>query len=87
MFPSEAICQTHIRLNNFYMDNFIQSSSTPAAARQLTKNLRTVLQRGGFCLTKFISNNSDALSAIPAVDCQKSASETKVFGSNMVSSH
>ena len=59
--------------------DFIQYFSTPAAARQLTKNLRTVLQRGGFCLTKFIANNSDALSAIPAEDRDKSASETKVL--------
>ena len=59
--------------------DFIQYFSTPAAARQSTKNLRTVLQRGGFCLTKFIANNSDALSAIPAEDRDKSASETKVL--------
>ena len=67
-------------LNNFYMDDFIQSFSTPVAARQLTNDLRTVLQRGGFRLTKFISNNSDALSSIPAEDREKSASKTKVLG-------
>ena len=67
-------------LNNFYMDDFIQSFSTPAAARQLTNDLRTVLQRGGFRLTKFISNNSDALSSTPVEDREKSASETKVLG-------
>ena len=67
-------------LNNFYMDDFIQSFSTAAAARQLTNDLRTVLQRGCFRLTKFISNNSDALSFIPAEDREKSASETTVLG-------
>ena len=67
-------------LNNFHMDDFIQSFSTPAVARRLTKDLLTVLQRGDFRLTKFISNNSDALSFIPAQDRVKSASETKVLG-------
>ena len=67
-------------LNIFYMDDFIQSFSTTAAARQLTNVLRTVLQRGGFRLSKFISNNSDALSSIPVEDREKSASETKVLG-------
>ena len=62
------------------MDDFIQSFSTPAAACQLTNDLRTVLQRGGFRLTKFISNKSDALSSIPAEDREKSASQTKVLG-------
>ena len=56
------------------MDDFIQSFSTPVAARQLTNDLRTVLQRGGFRLTKFISNINDALSAIPAEDREQSAS-------------
>ena len=67
-------------LNNFYMNDFIQSFSTPVAACQLTNDLRTVLQRGGFRLTKFISNNNDVLSAIPAGDREQSASETKVLG-------
>ena len=67
-------------LNNFHKDDFIQSFSTPAVARRLTKDLLTVLQRGDFRLTKFISNNSDALSFIPAQDRVKSASETKVLG-------
>ena len=60
------------------MDGFIQSFSTQTSARQLTKNLRTVFQRGG--LTEFISNNHDVLSANPAEDREKSASETKVLG-------
>ena len=67
-------------LNNFLLDDFIQSFSTPAAARKLINILRTVLQRGGFRLTKFISNNRDVLSAIPAGNREKSASETKVLG-------
>ena len=61
------------------MDDFIQSFSTQAAARQLANDLRSVLYRGGFRLTKFISNNSDALSSIAAEDREQSASETKVL--------
>ena len=64
--------------NNYFMDDFIQSLSTTAAARRLTKILGTVLHRGVFRLTKFISNNSDALSSVPAEDRGKSTPETKV---------
>ena len=48
-------------LKDFYMDDFIKSFSTITDARQLTSDLRTVLARGGFRLTKFACNNSSAI--------------------------
>ena len=67
-------------LNNFYMDDFIMSFATAEAARRLASNLRTVLQHGGFRLTKFVSNNPAALTALPEEDMDIIQNTTKVLG-------
>ena len=67
-------------LNNFYMDDFIMSFATAEAARRLASNLRTVLQHGGFRLTKFVSNNPAALTALPEEDMEIIRNTTKVLG-------
>ena len=41
---------------NFYMDDLIKSCPNASEARRLTEDLRNVLMRGGFRLTKFLSN-------------------------------
>ena len=67
-------------LNNFYMDDFIMSFATAEAARRFASNLRTVLQHGGFRLTKFVSNNPAALTALPEEDMEIIQNTTKVLG-------
>ena len=67
-------------LNNFYIDDFIMSFATAEAARRLASNLRTVLQHGGFRLTKFVSNNPAALTALPEEDMEIIQKTTKVLG-------
>ena len=67
-------------LNNFYMDDFIMSFATAEAARGLASNLRTVLQHGGFRLTKFVPNNPAALTALPEEDMEIIQNTTKVLG-------
>ena len=57
-------------LHNFYMDDIIMSFATAEAARRLASNLRTVLQHGGFRLTKFVSNNPASLTALPEEDME-----------------
>ena len=57
-------------LNNFYMDDLIMSFASAEAARRLASNVRTVLQHGGFRLTKFVSNNPAALTALPEEDME-----------------
>ena len=64
-------------LRNFYMDDFIMSFATAEAARRLTSNLRTVLQHGGFRLTKFVSTNPAALTE---EDKEIFQNTTKVLG-------
>ena len=67
-------------LNNFYMNDFIMSFATAEAARRFASNLRTVLQHGGFRLTKFVSNNPAALTALPEEDMEIIQNTTKVLG-------
>ena len=67
-------------LNNFYIDDFIMSFATAEAARRLASNLRTVLQHGGFRLTKFVSNNPASLTALPEEDMEIIQNTTKVLG-------
>ena len=67
-------------LNNFYMDDFIKSFATAEDTRRLASNLRTVLQHGGFRLTKFVSNNPAALTALPEKDKELIQNTTKVLG-------
>ena len=67
-------------LRNFYMDDFIMSFATAEAARRLTSNLPTVLQHGGFRLTKFVSNNPAALTALSEEDKEIFQNTTKILG-------
>ena len=67
-------------LSNFYMDDFIMSFATAEATRRLASNLRTVLQHGRFRLTKFVSNNPAALTALPEEDMEIIQNTTKVLG-------
>ena len=43
-------------LSNFYMDDYLESSSTVEEATRKAKDLVTLLSLGGFKLTKFVSN-------------------------------
>ena len=53
--------------------------ATAEAGRRLTSNLRTVLQHGSFRLTKFVSNNPAALTALPEEDKEIIQNTTKVL--------
>ena len=59
-------------LNNFYVDDCLKSMPTVQYAIEPTSQLREMLDRGGFRLTKWISNSKDVLLAIP--ECERAAS-------------
>ena len=59
-------------LNNFYVDDCLKSVPTVQHAIKLTSQLREMLDRGGFRLTKWISNSKDVLLSIP--ECERAAS-------------
>ena len=50
---------------NFYVDNCLKSVHTPDAAIQLASQLVELCARGGFNLTKFMSNDHQVLAKIP----------------------
>lgn len=61
-FDSEVI---NIVRRNFYVDDCLKSTSTVSRAILLAHDLRDLLMKGGFHLTKWISNSRELLSSIP----------------------
>ena len=51
--------------DNFYVDDCLKSTTTEEEAISLAENLTKLLQKGGFRLTKFISNRRSVLKTIP----------------------
>lgn len=62
-FTAEAVKAVK---TNFYEDDGLPSTNGSASAISLANELIELLQRGGFNLTKFTSNNKDVLSQIPS---------------------
>ena len=52
-------------LNNFYMDDFYEAVDSKEEAHQLIKDLSSMLQRGGFNLTKWVTTDKEILANIP----------------------
>ena len=50
---------------NFYVDDCLKSVRTRHDARLLVKMLTELLSRGGFSLTKWMSNDREVLASIP----------------------
>ncbi|XP_068205264.1 uncharacterized protein [Palaemon carinicauda] len=55
--------------HNFYVDDCLKSCADVPTAVKLVKDLVSATGEGGFRLTKFVSNSSDVLKALPAEDC------------------
>lgn len=51
----------------FYVDNHLQSLSSPTAARQLVDKLKMLLASGGFELRQWASNVPEVISHRPKV--------------------
>ncbi|EDO31920.1 predicted protein [Nematostella vectensis] len=64
---NDASCflTTQAVLRDFYMDDLVKSVPTKDEAIQIAKQLINLLSRGGFHLTKFMSN-SEVLDALPS---------------------
>ena len=73
---SEAACETVKR--NFYVDDCLKSVSTVEEAVTLTKELKGLLARGGFNLTKWTSNHPAVLEEIPSHDQSKKVKERSI---------
>jgi hypothetical protein len=50
---------------NFYVDDFLKSTATETEAIRLASQLRELLAKGGFRLTKWISNSKEVMESLP----------------------
>ena len=64
-------------MRNFYLDDFVKSVTSAEQAIEIYNMLRAMLERGGFHLTKWISNCELTLTSIDQAD--KSPSSSKTF--------
>ena len=51
---------------NFYVDDCLKSVNSVEGAIEVVRELRDLCQRGGFRLTKFVSNSREVLQSIPS---------------------
>ena len=64
-FPVEV---SQVVLNSFYVDDCLISLNDESEALTLVEELSNLLSKGGFHLTKWLSNSREVLNAIPADD-------------------
>ena len=57
---------------NFYVDDCLLSVDSVQEARQIVKDVTSLLQEGGFRLTKWLSNSREVMSSIPDAERAKS---------------
>ncbi|KAK4325419.1 hypothetical protein Pmani_004014 [Petrolisthes manimaculis] len=67
------VCQTV--LNNFYVDDWLRSTDTEEEVIQLAHAVKSLCMKGGFNLTKFISNSRSLLETLSIPDRGKSLLE------------
>ena len=70
---------TKLIMRNFYMDEFVKSVPGAEQAIEIYKLLRAMLAKGGFQLTKWISNCEQNMTSIDQADKPPSSSKTFEF--------
>ena len=60
--------------SGFYVDDCLTSTSSVETATNLVRELRSLLNKGGFCLTKWIGNSCEVMNSIPKSEWSKGAS-------------
>ncbi|XP_043230776.1 uncharacterized protein LOC122386061 [Amphibalanus amphitrite] len=50
---------------SFYMDDFVKSECSSEAALNMKREVSSILAKGGFCLTKWMSNEERVLAEVP----------------------
>ena len=71
-FPSDVI---NTVMKNFYVDDCLKSLLSSDIAIKHVDSLRKLMMKGGFCLTKWISNDRDVLESISIHDRAKNVKE------------
>ena len=68
---------------NFYVDDMLRSKKNVIESTQFIYDIRRLCQRGGFNLTKFITNNRQVLASIPDEHVGPSLKDVKVNDDKM----
>lgn len=66
-FSAETISTVE---SNYYVDDVLKSQDDVATIKQLIGEMITLLKKGGFVLSKFVSNFPEVLSDVPESDCE-----------------
>jgi len=61
-------------LKNFYVDDFLKSTKTVEEAKHIVRDMTELMAKGGFHLTKWLSNKREVLQEIPSSERAKSIS-------------
>ena len=79
LYSEEAVQSV---MESFYMDDCLKSIPSKEQAVSLHKELTSLLQRGGFRLTKWLSNNKEVLKQISCEERAKVVLDLAEFGSS-----
>jgi hypothetical protein len=64
--------------SNFYVDDFCVSVEKEDEARELSHGVKDLLAKGGFRLTKWVSNNREVLSSLPKEEWAKPVKNLRI---------
>ena len=79
-FPSEV---TNTVKNNFYVDDCLKSLPSEQEAVQMVRDLTALCKKGGFMLSKWISNSRAVLASIPQENRTKETKELDLDKDNL----
>ena len=77
-FDSETVSTV---LENFYVDDCLKTVTTVEEGIRLAEQLQSLLQKGGFNLTKFVSNKVEILNSLPVKKIMPSAVNIEIESS------
>ena len=67
---------------NFYVDDGLKSVPSVEQAKELIKNTKSLCQKGGFRLHKFISNSGEVVSSVPEEDRATDTKDHRLISNN-----
>lgn len=80
LFPADVIQTVK---QNFYVDDCLKSTSSEEEAIKMIEDLTAVCQRGGFCLTKWVSNSCVVLRTVAEEHKAKDLNELDLDRDNL----
>jgi hypothetical protein len=85
-FDNQSFCSqstVDTILNNFYVDDWVVSLDNIENAMSLAHEAQETCRRGGFCLSKFVSNSPQVMEAIPRSSWAKNIKELNLDHEDM----